>query len=50
MLVLDGRLLSWGGTDKIFRQVTFGALPDDVVLHIFNLYVDAAVEYEAPDA
>lgn len=37
-------------TDKIFRRVTVGALPDDVVLDIFNLYVDAAVEYETPGA
>lgn len=31
-------------------STTASALPDDVLLEVFNLYVDSAVEYEAPDA
>ena len=36
---------------KIYRcrRATFGALPDDVLLEIFNLYLDGAVEDGATD-
>jgi len=37
-------------TEKTYRRVTVSALPDDVLLEIFDLYVDSAAEYEAPDA
>lgn len=33
-------LLNWLGTDQFYRKATFGALPDYVLLEIFNVYVD----------
>jgi F-box-like len=34
-----------GGTDHVYPRVTFGALPDDVLLEIFNFYL-ACVPFE----
>jgi F-box-like len=32
-------ITEWGGTDQVYPRVTFGALPDDVLLEIFNFYL-----------
>ena len=33
-------LLNWGRPDQFYRKVTIGALPDYVLLEMFNFYVD----------
>jgi len=40
MCYVLGCLLSWGDTGELYPRVTIGALPDNVLLEIFRLYLD----------
>ena len=40
-------ITEWGGTDRVYPRVTFGALPDDVLLEMFDFYL--ALRYFIPD-
>jgi len=36
-----------GSTDIVYRRVTFEALPDDVLLEVFDFYVDEVQDFDA---
>jgi hypothetical protein len=43
------QLLSWtvDGADQLYREVTIGALPDEVLLDLFEFYVVQALDEDA---